>query len=95
MLELAVGLAGFIYLGRQGRYMAEHMAVANRYLADQMAVMGQRLGEQTASLADQVKATRQDLQAQLRRNAYLQTLMHDWNAERLKEVLALLQKGEL
>ena len=60
-----------------------------------MTVVGQRLGEQTASLADQVKATRQDLEAQLRRNAYLQTLMPDWNAERLKEILALLQKGEL
>jgi len=87
-LELAAALAGFIYLGRQGRYAAEHMAVANRYLADQVKVMEQRL-------ADQMQSTRQDLEAQLRRNAYLQTLMHDWNADRLKEILALLQKGEL
>ena len=41
MLELAVGLAGFIYLGRQGRYMAEHTAVANRYLADHVTIVGQ------------------------------------------------------
>ncbi len=94
-LELAAALAGFIYLGRQGRYTAEHMAVTNRYLADQITVVGQRLGEQTAHLADEVKANRQDLEAQLRRNAYLQTLMHDWNADRLKEILALMQKGEL
>jgi hypothetical protein len=94
-LELAAALAGFIYLGRQGRYTAEHMAVTNRYLADQITVVGQKLGEQTANLAEQVKSTRQDLEAQLRRNAYLQTLMHDWNADRLKEILALLQKGEL
>ncbi len=95
VLELAVGLAGFIYLGRQGRYMAEHMTVANRYLADHVTILGQRLGEQTANLADQVKATREDLEAQLRRNAYLQTLTHDWTADRLKEILTLLQKGEL
>jgi hypothetical protein len=94
-LELAAALAGFIYLGRQGRYTAEHMAVTNRYLADQITVVGQRLSEQTANLAEQVKSTRQDLEAQLRRNAYLQTLMHDWNADRFKEILALLQKGEL
>ena len=105
-LELAAALAGFIYPGRQGRYTAEHMAVTNRYLADQVAVvgqrladqmtlMGQRLGEQAVNLAEQVQSTRQDLEAQLRRNAYLQTLMHDWNADRLKEILALIQKGEL
>jgi len=94
-LELTAALAGFIYMSRQGRYTAEHMAVTNRYLADQITVVGQRLSEQTANLAEQVKSTRQDLEAQLRRNAYLQTLMHDWNADRLKEVLALLQKGEL
>jgi hypothetical protein len=68
--------------------MTEHMGVTNRYLADQVAVVGQRL-------AEEVKATREDLEAQLRRNAYLQTLMHDWSADRLKEILALLQKGEL
>lgn len=95
MLELAAALAGFMYLGRQDRYIAEHLAVTSRYLAEQVTVVGQRLGEQTASLADQVKATRQDLEAQLRRNAYLQTIMHDGNAGRIKEVLTLLEKEEL
>ena len=88
MLELAALVAGCVYLSRQSRYTAEHMAVANRYLADQVAVTWQRL-------AEEVKSSRQDLEAQLRRNAYLQTLTHDWSADRLKEILALLQKGEL
>ena len=88
MLELAALVAVCVYLGRQSRYTAEHMAVANRYLADQVAVMRQRL-------AEEVKSSRQDLEAQLRRSAYLQTLTHDWSADRLKEILILLQKGEL
>jgi hypothetical protein len=88
VLELTVALAGFMYLGRQGRYAAEHMAAANRYLANQVTVVGQQLGEQVTSL-------RQDLEAQLRRNAYLQTMMHNCNAELLKEILALLEKEEL
>lgn len=88
MLEVAAALAGFTYLARQNSSMAEHMAVANRYLADQVTVLGQRL-------AEEIKTTREDLEAQLRRNAYLQTLTHDWSADRLKEILALLQKGEL
>jgi hypothetical protein len=71
------------------------MAVSNRYLADQVTVLGQRLGEQITNVADQVKTSRDDLEAQLRRNAYLQTLTHDWSADRLKEILTLLQKGEL
>lgn len=97
--QVGASLAGFIYLGRQGKYMAEHMAVTNRYLADQVTTVGQGLADQVTTmgrgLGEQVKAAREDLEAQLRRNAYLQTLMHDWSAERLKEVLALLQKGEL
>ena len=95
MLELAALVAVCVYLSRQSRYTAEHMAVSNRYLADQVTVVGQRLGEQLSSIADQVKTSREDLEAQLRRNAYLQTLTHDWSADRLKEILALLQKGEL
>ena len=106
MLELGALVAVCVYLGRQSRYTVEHMAGSNRYLANQITVvgqrlgdqatmLGQRLGEQISSVADQVKTSRQDLEAQLRRNAYLQTLTHDWSADRLKEILALLQKGEL
>ena len=95
MLELGALVAVCVYLGRQSRYTVKHMAVSNRYLADQVTIVGQRLGEQISGVADQVKTSRQDLEAQLRRNAYLQTLTHDWSADRLKEILALLQKGEL
>jgi hypothetical protein len=88
MLELGAVVGVWVYLGRQSKYIVEHMGVTNRYLADQVTVVGQRL-------AEEVKTSRQDLEAQLRRNAYLQTLTHDWSADRLKEILALLQKGEL
>ena len=88
MLELSALVTVCVYLGRQSRYTVEHLAVANRYLADQVTIVGQRL-------AEEVKTSREDLEAQLRRNAYLQTLTHDWSADRLKEILALMRKGEL